>query len=533
MTNSKLLLAGLALSIFVSGLFSSCEKKEDTNSGSGTPSATEVSLDKFYDGLYFGNFWDEGYANYYFVLVNCETGYDDDSYLLPAEVGGYVLYIDLWGAISADHTSPVVPEGTYTAHKGRKDGTFDLEHTLTTYNKEHVVDDMFLISDILFSDGTITVKHTAEGYNIVADFTTIEDEHMKFTYNGPMTLQDKSNDEGPEDNHIRQDLNLNVKRVTEQQYDEGAEGVQVHVLRCFDVDRITDNGLYPYGAGTKLQIGLYTEDGAGIAGTYTVGDRQEYKPGTFFAGSWLGLQGVGTFCMQTDEDNNAKYCIIVDGTINITDNNNGTHTIDCDLTDEDGYNVKCTWTGEVEEFKVVESVQTTLTQDVVFNPITCTEIFYLEDYFLTGTDAYTMMLKDEDEVLAIDFCAPVSEDHKVMPTGTFTVSSTREANTVSPGRITVTYAEPTAYIRYEISGSGTEADAADMAPIFSGTMTITDLGTEHSIEFEFYDDFNRNDSSLTPHKISGSWRGTLPAIEDYYEQSAVLKPFRIQRPARR
>ena len=96
MTNSKLLLAGLALSIFVSGLFSSCEKKEDTNSGSGTPSATEVSLDKFYDGLYFGNFWDEGYANYYFVLVNCETGYDDDSYILPAEVGGYVLYIDLW-----------------------------------------------------------------------------------------------------------------------------------------------------------------------------------------------------------------------------------------------------------------------------------------------------------------------------------------------------------------------------------------------------------------------------------------------------
>lgn len=255
-------------------MFSSCEKKEDTNSGSGTPSATEVSLDKFYDGLYFGNFWDEGYANYYFVLVNCETGYDDDSYLLPAEVGGYVLYIDLWGAISADHTSPVVPEGTYTAHKGRKDGTFDLEHTLTTYNKEQV-DDMFLISDILFSDGTITVKHTAEGYNIVADFTTIEDEHMKFTYNGPMTLQDKSND-------------------------EGAEGVQVHVLRCFDVDRITDNGLYPYGAGTKLQIGLYTEDGAGIAGTYTVGDRQEYKPGTFFAGSWRGtLPAIESYYEQS------------------------------------------------------------------------------------------------------------------------------------------------------------------------------------------------------------------------------------------
>ena len=33
--------------------------------------------------------------------------------------------------------------------------------------------------------------------------------------------------------------------------------------------------------------------------------------------------------------------------------------------------------------------------------------------------------------------------------------------------------------------------------------------------------------------LSEYLNGTLPAIEDYYEQSAVLKPFRIERPARR
>ena len=517
---------GLATSIILAGTLTSCDKKEE-NTSVPQPEATEVVLDQFYDGLYFGNFWDEGYANYYFVLVNCETGYDDNSYLLPAEVGGYVLYCDLWGAISEDHTSPVVPEGTYTATTGRANGTFDLDHTLATWNQEQV-GDMYRISDVLFSDGTITVKHTADGYDIVADMITVDGDRLRFTYSGPMVLQDKSDDDDTEDdNYIREDLDLSLQRVTLQQYDEGTEGVSTNVLRCFDVDRITDNGLYPYSAGHKLQIGLYTADGAGLDGTYVLGNRSDYKPGTFYAGSWLGLQAVGTFCQQVDDNGNSKYCLIEDGTINITDNGDGTHTIKCDLTDTNGYSVKCDWTGTIEEFQITESVQSTLTQDVVYNPLECTTIYYLEDYFYTGTDAYTMMLEDGDEVLAIDFCAPASADPSVMPTGTFTVSSTNEAMTVNPGRITPTYAEPSSYVRYEINGS--EASAVDMAPIYAGTMTITNLGSEYSIEFEFYDDANRNDASITPHKISGSWKGTIPAIENYFESTSAANPRRVAR----
>lgn len=492
-----------------------CEKKEATPTPDPEPKPQEVNatLDRFYDGLYFGNFWDEGYANYYFVLTSCETGYSDGSYVLPAEVGGYIFYFDLWSAISEDHTSPVVPEGTYTAHTGRANGTFDLEHTLVTFNEEKV-GDKFKIYDILFKDGTITVTHTDKGYLVKASMITTDDRKMDFTYEGEMTLQDKSNDEKPEDNVIRQDLTLDLKRVTQQQYDEGNSEVETYILRCFDVERITDNGLNPYGAGTKLQLGLYTANGKGLAGHYTVGERQDYQPGTFYKGSWLGLQAAGSFCMQTDEKNNAKYCLISEGTVDITDNGDGTYSVRCTLKDENGYHVECDWTGEIEEYKVTESVQTTLTEDVVFNPEECTEIYYLGDYYLTGTSSYNISLADEDEILSIDICASTG-DSSELPTGKYTVSSSHEGETVNPGRVTLTYAEPTVYVKYNISGE--EADAKDMAPVYSGTLTIEKSGSEYTISYEFFDDFNRNDKNLTPHKISGSWKGQIPEIQDYFE----------------
>lgn len=517
MSINRFLLSTAITLLTGSMLLSACSNDSDSETPDPEKSTTDVSLDRFYDGLYFGDFWDEGYANYYFVLTNCEIGYDDESYLLPATVDGCVLYCDLWGAISADHASPIVPEGTYTAHTGRANGTFDLEHTLATCNLEQV-GEQYRIVDVLFTDGTITVKHTDQGYLVTATMTTTDGNTMKFTYDGAMPLQDKSGEgEEVDDNVLRENLSLDLKRVTRQQYDEGDAGVDTYVLRCFDVDRITDDGLSPYGAGTKLQIGLYTAPGAGIAGTYTIASRQDYRPGTFYAGTWFGLQAVGTFCMKTDDDHNSKYCLITDGTINIRDNGDGTHTLQCDLKDENGYSVQCEWTGTIEEYAVIESVQSTLTDDVVFNPTQCSEVYYLGDYYYTGTSTYNLTLDDGDEVLSIDFCAATG-DTSALPTGNFTVSSGHEANTVSPGRVTFTYAEPSVYVKYDL----TTGDATEMAPVFGGTMTITSTGPQqYTIEYEFYDDYNRNDASLTPHKISGSWSGTISEIVDYYYPSTL------------
>ena len=220
--------------------------------------------------------------------------------------------------------------------------------------------------------------------------------------------------------------------------------------------------------------------------------------------------------MQSDEKGNKKFCLIVDGTIEIKENGDGSHTIRCDLTDENGYSVTCDWTGTIEDFAVIESVESTLTEDLVFNPTQCTEIYFLGDYYYTGAPTYTITLADDDEVLAIDLCT-VSGDVSALPTGTYTVSSSHLGGTVSPGRVTLTYAEPSVYVKYDLS----TGSAIDMAPIFNGTLTISQSGSEYTFEYEFYDDFNRNDESLQPHKISGSWTGEIPEIVDYYAPAAL------------
>lgn len=509
-------LAGLlSAALTLAFTFNSCNKNDEPEPKPEEPTTVEVALDTFQDGLYFGDFWKEGYADYYFIISKGEIGQTSSDgvmpELAPMNPGDYVLYLDLWGAVSADHTNPVVPEGIYTAHSGRANGAFDTGLTFATVNKEKV-GDKYRIQNILFADGTVTVKHTADGYDIKVDITSTEGEKYIFTYKGKVTLSDKSGEgEELEDNHIKANVNFTGKRTTVQKYSE-TDSYDNYVIRCFDTDKITNDGLYPNEPGHKIQLDIYTAHGADIAGTYTVSDRRNYTPGTFYPGVWLGTQALGTFCMQTDESFKVKFCIIKDGKAVITKNSDGTYTINCDFTDADGYSVKSSWTGSLEEYKNVTAPQTTLTSDITVSPSQCAAAYYYGDYYGTGTVNYGIVLTTAAEVLSIDFSA-ASGSAAAIPEGTYTVSSSNAAWTVYPGTIGYTSADPTCYISYDEYGY-----PAAKAPVAGGTMKISRNGSAYTVEFEFLDDYNLVDSSLTPHKISGKWTGTIPAITDYTKQ---------------
>lgn len=90
-------------------------------------------------GLYFGDFWDEGYGNYYLELADCECALlASNGHAVPAEEGGYLLSLDLWSDLSVDHTHPVIAEGEYTASEERANHTFTLKNTMAVVNKERV-----------------------------------------------------------------------------------------------------------------------------------------------------------------------------------------------------------------------------------------------------------------------------------------------------------------------------------------------------------------------------------------------------------
>lgn len=509
----------LAIALIFCGLASSCSSNEPENQGDNV---TEVKLNKFCDGIYFGDFWKEGYADYYFILASGEIGTTGDTNdILPLNPGDYVVLCDIWGAISDDHNNPIVPEGVYTPHNGRANGTFNTELTFAVYNKEKVGDKYQFVNK-LFKDGTITVKHIDGGYNIVAEITTQDGEKMEFTYTGAMKLSDKSDDEN-DNGHINANLNINTTKVTMQKFAE-AESYDNYVLRLFDTDKITNDGLYPDGAGHKLQIDLYTAKGGDIAGEYTPGERMKYTPGTFYPGLWFGQQALGTFCMQSDASYNSKFCTIADGKVTITKNQNDTYTIVCDFKDSDGYAVKTSWTGAIDEFSTKQAPQTTLTSDVTMTPTQCSAAYYYGDYYANGTANYGIFLANDTEVLSIDFVAPKGTAD-ALPVGTYTVSGDNNGWTVSPGEFGYGTAEKTCYIKYAASGS--DIVASQKAPIASGTLRISYKNGEYTIEFDFADDYNRYDKQLQAHKISGKWTGAVNIVD--YTTSTDRSPRKVMK----
>lgn len=507
------LIGGLALATALTFGLASCEKNNNTEDPTPDPIEVDVTLDTFHDGLYFGDFHKEGYADYYFVLSKGELGQVSEVDVVPMNPGGYVLRCDIWSSISADHANAIIPEGTYTSHAGRENGTFNTELTFATYNEEKV-GDLYRIKQLLTQEGTITVKHIAEGYDIRAELTTTDGNKYIYSYKGAITMRDMSGEGDKYDNgHIKANLDIKTNHVTKQLF-QSSDNYDNYVLRLFDSEKHTGDGLYPKGVGHKIQLDLYTAKGSDLTGTYKVGERLGYTPGTFYPGVWLGVQAMGTFCMQIDETYKARFCAIKDGEIKITKDSEGKYTIVCDFIDSDGFSVKTSWTGEMEDFKVVEEPQTTLTSDVTMNPTLCSEVNYYGDYYANGAANYGIGFTTETETLAIDFIAPAGNNADALPEGMFTVSTSKEPGTITPGSIGISDAEPSCYIRYEKNNG--QLFAKDKAPIAGGTMQISrNADGTYTVTFNFTDDNDLVDKSIAPNKISGTWTGTLPVITDY------------------
>ena len=85
-------LSRIALAMLLSLVAVSCEKDKKPE----TEDITSVEIKNFQDGIYFGNFWKEGYADYYFILSSGEIGQSSEVDLAPMNPGDYILYCDLW-----------------------------------------------------------------------------------------------------------------------------------------------------------------------------------------------------------------------------------------------------------------------------------------------------------------------------------------------------------------------------------------------------------------------------------------------------
>lgn len=332
-----------------------CEGGE--KGGSGKDDRDVITLDRQVAAYYLGKVWDfqdEEHADYYMVLSNCEVGQSvQTGFEVPMEVGGWLLFLDLWAEASEDTANAVLPEGEYTFSNKRDMYVVYDQYTIATANVEKV-GNQYRILDRQFKGGTVTVEHTAKGYAIEAVMTTEidgEDVELTFKYEGAITFEDQSDDE-PWEPGMKEDITVNPIKATVDTRNNG-DGTSSHVVRLFDTTPSAD-GTHPANVGHMIYIDLYTEEGADFVGTFIPGTMQSNgvmvkEPGVFYPGKFWGGFALGSIVERVYPDMTTESDILTGGSVDVRKNGNR-YSFRLDMTTGNGYKLNCEWTGEVEQF---------------------------------------------------------------------------------------------------------------------------------------------------------------------------------------
>lgn len=339
-----------------------CERGDE--GGNGGDKKDVIVLDRQFLGYYFGKVWDfqdEQHADYYLILAKGEVGQSVQTGLeVPMEVGGWVLFLDLWAEASEDTANAVIPEGEYTFSDQRDMFIVYDQYSIATANVEKV-GNQYRILDRQFTGGTVNVEHTSKGYLIEACFTTIIDDEeveLNFKYEGAIKFDDKSDDE-PWDPGMNEDFNIFPISATVDTRDKAADGVTTHIVRLFDT-KMSEDGTHPGATGHMISLTLYTELGADFVGSYVPGTMKDNgvmikEAGVFYPGKFYGSVPLGSIIERVHADQTTESDILTGGTINVRKTASSEYAFDIDLTTGKGHKVTCDWVGKVDEFVTTQA----------------------------------------------------------------------------------------------------------------------------------------------------------------------------------
>ena len=473
----------------------------------------EVKLNSTWEAYYFyPDYINKDFGNYYFELASGAVGVEAGGInTYPLNPGDYLLLVDI-NSVLADRSNILLPEGTYTAADGiDRNNTFNIQNTMAIYNMEKTGEGQYRFHYYKFTDGTITVKYNADAtYTLDCTFTAKENgEKWHFTFTGAIPFEDKTGDEGDWWG-FHEDVNVTAKAANYVLYST-KDNIDEYALRLFSTANLTPDQMHVNNINEcKVELELYTAPGAGIAGTYTVGDKK--RVGAAAKGKRFGSMAAGSFVEQVIEDWTARYAILESGTITVTDNGGGNYAVNVDCLTAEGKTVKLTYRGQIPDNTGFVPVFSTLLGDVEFNAIACTSANYYGDYYGTGANNYAVTLASNREILFIDFFS-ASGDASAIPTGTFTVADTYTDGTMTPGTVDGSSLVPSIYIIVENN------QTAGYAPIKSGTMTITHSAAGYTFTYDLRDD------ATNPNRIYGTCTvpdSQMPAITDYTTGTADL-----------
>lgn len=284
-----------------------------------------------------------------FLLVLADGETTEAGGVYATTGAGRAMSIDLYQmAVSNPNTTITLPARDYRYATNKGLTTFDPAKTYCMVN-----DGKGNITRTDFKAGTISVKKGGSTYTITATLTTTDDEEFTASYEGPLTIENKTTTEIPDLPTLDKDVtNLSFIRALGKYYSDSDTADQC-IVNLYDVEPTISYGSDYLGqAGHLVSLDLSTAVSTEMQlqeGTYSVSTSG--APGSYAAGYQTEFMDtklpVGTYCEERNDNFQSFYGFVASGTVTITKSGSGYRFV-LDFTTDKGHKVSGTYEGNVE-----------------------------------------------------------------------------------------------------------------------------------------------------------------------------------------
>jgi len=456
---------------------------------------------------------------------------------MPAGVGDVIVQLDLYHQPDAHPENATLPSGEYhMATNGKEEATWDAAHT-AVFSRYSTSENGIEYAQM--HEGTILVQRKGDTYHIDIDVTLEDGENFRGFFKGDIIFEKY---EKPEvsDGYLPFEEDQTITFESGQMRYIGSwfmPHADLMYLEFFNgkfKNNQLSDGYYLYLTSYMHKLADYNhpklEEGTYNVFGRRVGESPLYQlPMTINHGTWEAPMGSymvqGSYLMHVNEKTGKRrVALLQSGTMTVKANGENyefTFDFTASFIDETAKPVKIK--GSYSQKFLIDNKNdndspnsgmpqkplSKLTSDkqLQFAPeMKKVTAYAMGDYLYPKLNSWQINFDGGDHLadyITIEFFTDPKDGLATLPIGIYTVEQKFAPHCVLPGFYPKSVeSDGVKYAWYgDMKTLNANGVAEVMAPLVSGTMTITKEGSDYKFAFDFTDD--------AKHKITGEWKGTV------------------------